>query len=253
MMVAMKDTSTAVESIPALGHEEAMRLAQTEATRMVELLRQLQPDEWSLQTVCELWDIRAMAGHLLGMAEFQGSIRQFAHDFISAKRIGGSVIDGINATQVRERSHLTPAQVVDGLASASPRAVRARRRTPALMRNLIKMRQDPPFQTERWRYGYLIDTIFTRDSWIHRLDISRATSREMLLTTEHDGRIVTLIVAEWARRHGRAFELALIGPAGGRFNRGTGGESIEIDVLDFCDTVAGRRPGAGLLSTRVPF
>jgi uncharacterized protein (TIGR03083 family) len=220
---------------------------------MVELLRQLKPDEWSRPTVCDLWDIRAMAGHLLGMAEFQASKRQFAHDFISAKRIGGSVIDGINATQVRDRSQLTPAQVVEGLASASPRAVRARRRTPAPMRNLVKMRQDPPFEAERWTYGYLVDTIFTRDSWIHRLDISRATGREMLLTPEHDGRIVALIVAEWARRHGRPFQLTLTGTAGDRFTQGAGGESIELDALDFCDIVAGRKPGTGLLSTRVPF
>ena len=252
-MVAIEDTSTAVESIPVLGHEEAMGLAQTEANRMVDLLRQLTPDEWSLQTVCELWDIRAMAGHLLGMAEFQASRRQFAHDFISAKRLGGSVIDGINATQVKERSHLTPAQLVDALASAAPRAIRARRRTPALMRNLVRMRQDPPFQAERWQYGYLVDTIFTRDSWIHRVDISRATGRKMLLTPEHDGRIVALIVAEWARRHGQPLELTLTGPAGGRFTQGAEGEWIELDALDFCDTVSGRRPGAGLLSTRVPF
>ena len=252
-MMTMTTARTEVAAIPKLGHEEGMGLAQTEFARMVDLLRQLRPEEWQRPTVCNLWDVRAMAGHVLGMAEAQASFPQFIHDFRSARRIGGSVIDGINATQVKERSGLTTAQVVDGLALAAPRAVRARRRTPALMRRLVRMRQDPPFQAERWQYGYLVDTIFTRDTWIHRLDICRATGREMVLTAEHDGRLVADIVADWARRHGRPFELALTGPAGGRYRQGTGGDAIELDALAFCETVAGRRTGAGLLSTRVPF
>ena len=36
------------------------------------------------------------------------------------------------------------------------------------------MKQDPPFDDEKWQFGYLVDTIFTRDTWMHRLDISRA-------------------------------------------------------------------------------
>ena len=252
-MAAITVDATAVESIPELSHEKWMDLAQAEFDRMVELLRQLEPGDWSRQTVCDLWDIRAMAGHVLGMAEAQASLSQFLHDFRSAKRIGGSVVDGINATQVKERSHLTAAQIVDGLASAAPRAVRTRRRTPALIRSFIRMRQDPPFQSERWPYGYLVDAVFTRDTWIHRLDICRATGREMVLTAEHDGRIVTDVVADWARRHGRPFDLTLTGPAGGRYRHVASGEAIVLDALDFCETLAGRRPGAGLLSTRVPF
>jgi len=253
MIVAMTANGTAVQAIAVPSHNEWMGLAQTEYGRMVEVLRQLEPAEWTRPTVCDPWDIRAMAGHVLGMAELQASFPQFIHDFRSARRIGGSVVDGINATQVMERSHLTAAKVVDGLASAAPRAVRTRRRTPALMRNLVRMRQDPPFQAERWQYGYLVDTIFTRDTWIHRLDISRATGREMVLTAEHDGRIVADVVADWARRHGQSFDLTLTGPAGGRYRQGGGGDAVQLDALDFCATVSGRMPGAGLLSTRVPF
>lgn len=83
-------------------------------------------------------------------------------------------------------------------------------------------RQDPPFQAERWQYGYLVDVVFTRDTWVHRLDIARATGRAMLLTREHDGRIVADGVADWARRHGRPFDLTLTGPAGGHWGQGSG-------------------------------
>jgi uncharacterized protein (TIGR03083 family) len=253
-MMAMARTRTEVEDIPRLRHEEAMGLAQTEFGRMVELLRELRPADWRRQTICELWDVRAMAGHVLGMAEAQASIRQFLHDFRSAgRRIGGSMIDALNATQVTERAHLTSAQVVDALAATAPCAVRSRRRTPALMRSLVRMGQDPPFESERWQYGYLVDTIFTRDTWVHRLDIARATERAMILSPQHDGRIVADVVADWARRHGQPFDLTLSGPVGGRWGQGTGSDTIELDALDFCWTVAGRMPGGGLLTTRVPF
>jgi uncharacterized protein (TIGR03083 family) len=253
-MTAMTMTAADAGAIPKIGHDEAMVLAETEFARMVDLLRQLRSDEWQRPTACELWDIRAMGAHVLGMAEAQASLRQFAHDFRAAsKRSGGPMIDAMTSTQVRERAELTPAEVVDRLANVAPRAVRARRRYPALVRWGVRLRQDPPFDDKRWQLGYLVDTVFTRDTWIHRLDICRATGREMVLTPDHDGRLVADVVAEWAHRHGEPFILSLTGPAGGVWRAGDGGEPIELDALDFCWTLAGRASGAGLLSTRVPF
>jgi uncharacterized protein (TIGR03083 family) len=243
-----------VATIPKLGHGEAMILAESEFARTVELLRGLGPDDWRRQTVCELWDVRAMVAHMLGMAEAQASFRQFLHDFRAAnKRTGGAMIDAMTATQVRERADLSPAQLIERFVAVAPRAVRARRRVPPPVRSAVRMKQDPPFDTERWQYGYLVDTIFTRDPWIHRLDISRAVDREMALTPGHDGRLIADVVADWAGRHGAPFSLVLTGPAGGRWQAGNGGEHIEIDALDFCWTLAGRIPGTGLLSTPVPF
>ena len=237
-----------------LEHAEAMRLAATEFDRMVEVLRHLDEPDWRRPTVCDLWDVRAMAAHVLGMAEGQASVRQFLHDVRAAgRRDGGKMIDALNETQVRERAHLPTTELVDRLAGIAPAAVRARRRTPALLRWAMRMRQDPPFERERWRYGFLVDVIFTRDTWMHRLDISRATGRDMAVTAEHDGRLIADVVADWARRHGRPFTLVLTGPAGGRWQTGTGGEALELDALEFAWTVSGRAPGRGLLATPVPF
>jgi hypothetical protein len=61
------------------------------------------------------------------------------------------------------------------------------------------------------------------------------------------------VVDEWAQRHGRPFELVLTGPAGGRWQVGTGGERIELDAVEFCRTLSGRVEGHGLLATAVPF
>jgi hypothetical protein len=106
---------------------------------------------------------------------------------------------------------------------------------------------------ETWKLSYLLDVILTRDTWMHRVDICRATGRSMALTAEHDGRIVADVVAEWARRHGQAFTLHLAGPAGGDFTAGDWGEEITIDAIEFCRTLSGRATGAGLLTQEVPF
>jgi uncharacterized protein (TIGR03083 family) len=247
-------TTTAAVTGPTIGHAEAMTLAATEFDRMIDLVGRLTAEQWQQPTACDLWDVRAMIAHVVGMAQAQASLRQFVHDARAAsKRSGGAMIDAMTATQVRERADLTTAELVDRLTRAAPRAVRARRRTPALARWAIRMKQDPPFDQERWRYGYLVDVVFTRDTWMHRLDICRATGREMVLTAEHDGRLVADIVADWARRHGRPFTLTIDGPAGGRWRAGTDGETIALDALDFCWTLAGRAPATGLLAVPVPF
>jgi uncharacterized protein (TIGR03083 family) len=238
----------------ALGHQEAMILAATEFDRMGGQLTALTAADWARPTVCELWDVRGMAAHVLGMAEAQASFLQFAHDFRAAgKRTSGKMIDEMSATQVRERAAMTPAAIISGLAAVAPKAVRARRRAPALMRWAVRLKNDPPFDSERWPYGYLVDVIFTRDTWMHRLDISRATRLPMNLTAGHDGRLVADVVTDWARRHARPFALKLTGPAGGEWRSGEAGECLQLDALDFCWIAAGRQSGAGLMATKVPF
>lgn len=250
-MSAMVD----VRSVPPIRHREAMDLAATEFDAMIELLRQLTPEEWTKPTSCDLWDVRALVSHVVGMAEAQASFREFAHVYrAAAKRDSGPMIDAMTATQVRERAAMTPPELVDRLVEVAPRAVRGRRRIPALLRWAIRLRQDPPFD-ERWTLGYLFDIVTTRDPWMHRLDISRATGRPMTLRSEHDGRLVSDVVADWARRHGQPFTLVLTGPAGGRWRSGTDGDGdhVELDALDFCWTLSGRAEGQGLMSTPVPF
>jgi uncharacterized protein (TIGR03083 family) len=243
-----------VTSIKSIGHAEAASLGATEFQRVIDLLRSLDPDDWNQPTACDPWDVRAMAGHMLGMAEAQASVRQFLHDFRAGNsREGGAWIDGVTACQVRERADLTFAELVDRFAGVAPRSVLRRERAPSLLRRSIRFKMDGPFAGERWTLGYVLDVLSTRDPWMHRLDICRATGHSMVLTPEHDGRLVADVVAEWAGRHGQPFSLILTGPAGGGWRSGVGGEQLELDALDFCGTVSGRARGDGLLATLVPF
>jgi hypothetical protein len=75
----------------------------------------------------------------------------------------------------------------------------------------------------------------------------------VLLTPDHDGRIVADVVAEWAAAHRRPYRLTLAGPAGGTWSTGEDGASLALDAVEFCRTVSGRAPGTGLLAHAVPF
>jgi hypothetical protein len=59
-------------------------------------------------------------------------------------------------------------------------------------------------------------------------------------------------VGEWAEIHGQPFDLVLTGPAGGTFSRGTGGERVELDAVDFVRVLSGRLPGEGVLANPLP-
>ena len=123
------------------------------------------------------------------------------------------------------------------------------------MRRHVKIAVDGPV-FETWRLGYLVDTIYLRDLWMHRADVARATGRPLELSAGHDGRVVADIVAEWARRHGKPFVLDLAGPAGGTYSQGTddaGGEHLTLDAVEFARTLAGRAEAGGLLATIAPF
>jgi uncharacterized cupin superfamily protein len=106
---------------------------------------------------------------------------------------------------------------------------------------------------ERWTFGYLIDTILTRDTWMHRVDTAQATGREMTLSADHDGVLIADAAAEWAGRHGQPVRLCLTGPAGGIWEWGQGGPRIEFDAVEFCRILSGRAAGDGLMSQEVPF
>jgi uncharacterized protein (TIGR03083 family) len=239
---------------PALTHREAMRLAATEYQRFLDLLRSLGPPDWTKSTDCPGWDVRAIAAHLLGMVEMAASIRENRRQVKLAAHSGGVFIDALTKLQVDERASMTPEQIIDGFAARAPKAARARRRMPDLLRRRkLPIPQLVGDREEVWTLGYLTNVILTRDVWMHRIDIVRATGAKHVVTPDHDGRIVADVVAEWAGRHGMPYALRLSGPAGGSWLNDTNGPLIELDGIDFCRALSGRGPADGLLTTLVPF
>ena len=231
-----------------------MRLAPTEYERVSAALGALTTKDWAKPTDCPGWDVRTLTTHMLAMAEMAASIREGSRQQKAANKRGGIFIDALTALQVEERAGMTGQEATARFRVVGPKAARARRRTPGFIRRR-SMPMDQPVggHLEPWSLGFLIDTILTRDPWMHRIDLSRATGRDLELTAEHDGVIVADVVTEWSARHGQPCELVLTGPAGGRWSWGKDGPVIELDAVEFCRVLSGRAPAPGLLTTEVPF
>ena len=246
--------TTKIEDIRRIERPESVALAERETARMAAMLRSLSPADWTAQTDCPAWDVRAMAGHVLGMTEtFTSRRRMFMTMRAGGKAAGdGPFIDGLTAVQVESNAGLSTAQLLDRLDEVGPASARWRG-SRRLMRRMPLKEPMPDGTVETWRLGFLVDIVLTRDTWMHRVDVAHATGRPLELTAAHDGRIIEDVVAEWASRHGQPCTLRLTGPAGGTFVSGRGGEEITIDAVEFCRILSGRASGTGLLAQEVPF
>ena len=87
-----------------------MRLAATEYGRFASLLSELPPDDWGRPTECPGWDVRAMVGHVLGMAEMVASIREGRRQQKAAGGAAASFLDALTALQVDERRSMSGPQ-----------------------------------------------------------------------------------------------------------------------------------------------
>jgi uncharacterized protein (TIGR03083 family) len=248
-------TSTDTRSIPRIKHAEAMRITAVENDKFAAALRDLRPEDWAKPTDCARWDVRALAAHVVGSAAGQASPREFARQVRAGKPVVAEIgaeywWDGMNEIHVRERTDRTVDDLHTEWADNSRRALRARRRLPRPIAWLPLINLPAP--VGRKPVSYLFDMGFTRDVWMHRIDLTHAAGTTFEADPDHDGRIVADLVAEWADTHGEPFTLKLTGPAGGEFVSGDGGEHVEMDAVEFCRTLAGRRPGAGVLSHPLP-
>ncbi|HWS46545.1 MAG TPA: maleylpyruvate isomerase family mycothiol-dependent enzyme, partial [Acidimicrobiia bacterium] len=219
----MKIIERDVSQIGPLDHATAVRLAATEYERMLALLRDLHGDDWAAPSDCAGWDVRTLVCHVVGTAETLASFPTFVRFMRRVAKRPGLFVDEMTALHVEERSSCRPAELVERLDRAVPRAVRTRARLGWPLRAIPVKFDTPAGETLRWNIGYLYDVILTRDVWMHRVDISHPLGRTLSLTAEHDGVLVADVVAEWARSHGKPFRLTLDGPAGGTFHQGRGG------------------------------
>ena len=251
----MNQTVRDVASLTRVDHDEAMRITAVEYRKFAELMRSLSPDEWAAPTNCTLWDVRAMCAHVVGSAAGQRSPREFFRQKRGGKPINAELglvnwWDGMNELQVRERAGLSTDELIAEWAEVAPRALKARTKMPKLIRSLPLLPLPEP--VGRQKVSYLFDTGFTRDVWMHRIDIAVAIGREPDFDADHDGRIVDDIVTEWARIHREPFVLQLRGPAGGTFTQGTDGEHVTIDTVDFMLILAERAEGDVVLRNKLP-
>jgi uncharacterized protein (TIGR03083 family) len=253
-------TTIEVAALPRLQHDEAMSIAAVESRKFASQLRGLGPEDWARPTDCARWDVRGVAAHVIGSAAGQASLREFIRQAwvgrpVTAEIGGAHWWDGMNEVQVRERAGSTHDALIAEWDTTWPRAVRARTKLPRPIARLPLLQLPAP--VGRQPVAYLVDVGFTRDGWMHRIDLARATGIPLDLDPAHDGRIVADIVAEWAGTHGEPFTLHLTGPAGGSFVQDSRAPHVEhethtLDAIEFARVLAERAEGDGVLRHKLP-
>ena len=220
-----------------------MATAQHDA--LLALLRGLDADDWARPTDCAGWTVRDVVAHIAGLCEEAVRLRVMLRHVLVARRHypALNLLDGSNAAQLDDRRGRTADQLLAELTRLAPRAVRARRRTPGLLRRI-----KPPggfTLPPDVRFGYVVDVVVIRDAWMHRIDIARACGRA-LQTIESDADVVVQVIRDldryWA---GPALTLELTGVAGGRFRLGDGDPigAVRADAVELCRSLSGRASG----------
>jgi uncharacterized protein (TIGR03083 family) len=230
--------------IPAIWRTEVRALAEAEVERFLALVEALGPDDWAQPTACTLWNVGQILAHQAGAYAGWASGREFRRQMSVRPARGQLMEDALSARQVADRAGRPPAELMAELRAAAPRAIANRQRVPWPLRMLGV----PHPVTGMLRAAKLLDEIYTRDTWMHRLDISRATGRPMRLAREHDGRIVALVMRDLARPlaaklGGQSVVFDLAGPAGGAWRIGAApapSATVRMDALDFNILASGR-------------
>jgi len=254
-------TALPTQDIPRITRDDAEEVAARAYSQLLDLLERLDADSWSTPTDCDGWDVADMVGHLIGAAKGNASrrelVRQGIHGKRRAKAFDGNSLDALNDLQVRDHAHLSAAERITALREVAPRAIRGRVRTGGLLR-----RVPVPLDTGgssmdglpgSVRLGHLMDVIYTRDVWLHTVDIEQATGVAADRSGDLDRIVVHDAVAEWLQQHEQPVRMELTGPGGGTFVQGADGPGVEVDAIAWARTVSGRVSGQGLLAVPVLF
>lgn len=233
------------------------------------LLADLSADEWDRATASTGWTVRDTVAHLVGQHvesarpwTIPGKLRQARRRFP-----GRTTLDAHNALQILEYGRRTPEELRRLLLRFGPKAVRIRRRAPGFIRRRSFAPFFPEEQLPDPSFAYLFDVLSNRDTWMHRLEIARATGRPFT-TGGHDHGIVTQVLRDLARAWtGPSMTLELTGAAQYRSRLGTADPVavVRTETLDCLWHLSGRdgRPAldvdgdpaaaAALVDARVEF
>ena len=242
------DTNRSVDDIVRISRDsDAEEVALAAYERLLALLRTLSDDDWSARTECPGWDVAAMVGHLIGAAKAGARVRENLRQQRWGKRHAarwGNTLDAANERQILDHVELSPPERIVALEAVAPLAVAGRMRLPGPLRwvsvPIETGGSTAPGMPRRLALGHLADVIYTRDVWLHTIDIARATGSDHVPDAPVDARIVEDVAAEWAARHEAPVALELTGPAGGRFRQGSGGGALRLDAVGFCRVLSGR-------------
>ena len=236
-------TLTDAIAIPYVTEAEAEQLGRVELQRLLKLLGSLDEADWRKPTVCVKWNVRDMTAHQAGAYASGVGYGELLRQYTAALKPGQPPEDSINERQLADRADKSPAELIAELQATGEPAVRNWARGFRLLK-LFGI----PHPVSGWLSAkHLMLVVHSRDTWIHRLDICRATGRTFEQTAAHDERITALVALDLAKELAkkpadRAIVLELDGIGGGswRIGRGELGATIRMETLDFHNYASGR-------------
>lgn len=254
--------------------DEAATLATLEIERLTSLLDRLDPADWEKPTYCTIWNVRQVVSHIVGALSVyadwerllerslpwtRGKVEEpdvtmpvFLADLAGVraerrqqyKQAGFIPLDALNQFEVDQRATATPAELLVELNAVAQAAILNRRRLPEEIRSLLL-----PVAGAKAPVSYLIDVIYPRDIWMHRMEIALSTSHPIERAADHEGRLTALVMRDLARRlnpvlASRSVVYRLTGPDGGMFRFGPSdgpATVLTLDTVDFHLLASGRR------------
>ena len=234
-------TTIDLDHLRRLDHKTAMQVGANENALFAELLRSLGNDDWDLPTDCDLWSVRDIVAHLIGWGEGLTSPGEGLHQFVASRRrvreLGGST-NAQNQVQVEDRRDMTVDELIAAYERASARLLKLRNRVGVVGRAIPWYN---PVLGGFATVGFVADSIFTRDTFMHRIDISRAADRDLVMGL-HQDLLIADIVRDWAARAGIPVHVELDGPGGGTFVNDGARVTVRTSAIDFCRAMTGRAP-----------
>jgi uncharacterized protein (TIGR03083 family) len=246
MTISMEVSKTVQKAldIPKLNHAEAGKLAQTEYKRVLALLEKLAGDDWQQPTYCTAWNVRDMVAHLAGSVTGSSSLAEFKRQNVQNPYLKEDPINGTNKLQVEERAGKSTAELIAEFRQNGQIAAKNRQKLPWLIRKIHL----PMGELGLASFEYLMDVIYPRDQWMHRYDICAATGKQMVVTADHDGRIIALVLLDVAKKlkkqlDGRTIVLQLTGAWAREYqfgNKTTPDCTVAMDFFEFNLRASGR-------------
>ena len=224
--------------------DTARDLAVAEYDALVTMVDAFAATDWDRPTDCTAWRVRELVAHVAGAAEeacrLPVMLRHQGAALNGVRRGRGALVDLLCETQIADRAELTDPRLAADLRRWATGAPDGRRRQPALLRRAPL----PAFAGLRRgaRLAYLLDVVYLRDVWLHRVDLHRATGVEMPASTaeaEVVAQVVRDLDLEWTAP---PFVLELTGRAPGRWAVGEGEPTATVteDAVALMRLLSGR-------------
>jgi uncharacterized protein (TIGR03083 family) len=252
----MTITAIRAAALPQTSPAPARDVAAAEYAALLAAVDAFDAADWGRPTDCTEWRVRDMVAHLAGAAEeacrLPVMLRHLGRGVVGVGRGRGALVDLLCAAQIGDRAHLSDPELAADLRRWAAGAPDGRRRQPRLARRMVL----PAFAGlgRGARLAYLLDVVYVRDVWLHRVDLHRATGREMPLAAG-EGEVVAQVVRDLDRAwSGPALVLELTGRGGGRWQLGEGTPvaTVTEDAVALMRLLSGRSDECALATVGDP-